>query len=163
MSPIPHFTRATEDMPETNNSGGYPLSASRILRFLAAATAVALVVVPSALAGKPGGGGGGGLALVLATDANANGVPNHGDTITFNVSTSATSQPHVSVTCSQNGTIVYSSSAGFYEGYPWPWAQYFTLSSRAWSAGAASCKAALTYSDGRRTRQLASLSFAVQA
>src|SRR5260221_1945162 len=55
--------------------------------------------------GKPGGGTGGtgGLTLVMLTDANGNGLPNWGDTVTFNVSTTATTQPNVDLKCSQNG------------------------------------------------------------
>ena len=111
--------------------------------------------------GKPGGGGSSSLTLVVL-DPDDGGV-NHGEQVTFEVSTTATDQPHVNVSCSQGGTLVYSSSAGFYDSYPWPSAQVFTLSSRAWSGGAADCKAALSYWDGRRFRELASLSFPVYA
>jgi hypothetical protein len=139
----------------------------------AAFVVLALALVPVALAGKPSGGGGGvkgggghggggstggssSLALVMVNDANGNGAPNYGDTITFNVSTTATAQPYVEVTCSQNGTVVYSAWAGFYAGYLWPAQQYMPLGSPSWTGGAASCVATLNTS-------LAKLSFSVGA
>jgi hypothetical protein len=122
---------------------------------LEGALVAALVVGLAAgttFAGRSGGGGGGGkhgggsatgsLALVMVTDANGNGAPNYGDTITFTV-TSSLSSPYVDVTCTQNGTLVYSASAGFYASFPWPGAQNMPLSSPSWTAGAASCKAVL--------------------
>ena len=138
----------------------------------AAFVVLALALVPAALAGKPGGGGGGGggvkgggghggggsssLAVVMVNDVNGNGAPNYGDTITFKVSTTATSQPFVEVTCSQNGTVVYSAWAGFYAGYLWPGQQMMPLTSPSWTGGAASCVATLNTS-------LAKLSFNVGA
>jgi hypothetical protein len=94
--------------------------------------------------GKHGGGGStsGSLALVLVTDTNANGSANWGDTITFTVTGGGTN-PYVSVTCTQGGTLVYSASAGFYDSYPWPGARNMPLSSPAWTGGAASCNATL--------------------
>jgi len=47
------------------------------------------------------------LALVMSTDLNANGLPNWGDSVTFNVSTTTTTEPHVDLTCSENGVVVY--------------------------------------------------------
>jgi len=115
--------------------------------------------------GKGGGGGkgkgGGGassssLTLVMVGDANADGVPNWGDTITFDVSTTATSNPYVEVTCSQNGAIVYSAWAGFYDSYPWPGQRLMPLSSPSWTGGAADCRATLNTS-------LATLAFQASA
>lgn len=108
--------------------------------------------------GKPGGGGGT-LSLVLVVDVNGNGSPNWGDTVTFDVSTTATTQPHVSLTCSQGGTVVYGAAAGFYDSYPWPYAKIMTLSSAAWTGGAADCTAKLYYFGGTKTITLATLSF----
>jgi len=138
--------------------------------------AVSLALVPAAFAGKSGGGshggGGGGhggtggsgsLTLVMYNDVNGNGAPNWGDTVTFNVSTTATTEPNVSLTCSQNGTVVYSAVTGFYSSYPWPWTQDMTLSSTAWSGGAASCVAKLYSISGTSTTNLGSLSFNVAA
>ena len=120
---------------------------------------MASVVSPSALegrapGGKGGGGGGGGknggtsgggsssLSLVMVTDKNGNGSANWSDTVTFNVSTSAP-EPTVELLCSQNGTVVYGATAGFYASYPWPWTKNMTLSSSAWQGGAADCTAKL--------------------
>jgi len=98
--------------------------------------------------GRKGGGGttttgGGTLAVVLSTDANHDGVISRGDTITYNVSTSAP-YPTVDLTCRQNGAVVLSAQTGFYEGYPLPSTTYMTLLSGAWPSGtAADCSATL--------------------
>jgi hypothetical protein len=89
--------------------------------------------------------------------------PVYGQTVTFRVSTSATSQPFVGLSCSQNGVQVYSTSAGFFAGYPWPWQQNMTLASGSWSGGAASCVATLYYHAGGKFTDLATLSFPVSA
>ena len=39
----------------------------------------------------------------LVYDANGNGLPNHGDVLLFNVSTTATTEPWVNLRCYQNG------------------------------------------------------------
>ena len=121
--------------------------------------------------GKGGGKGGGGttggsssVSMVLVNDANGNGSANWGDTVTFNVSTTATPQPQLTLTCTQNGTTVYRSFTGYWDGYPWPWTQVMLLSSGAWTGGAASCTAQLYYSiDGTRNYNLASTTFSVGA
>jgi hypothetical protein len=141
----------------------------------AAFLVLALTLVPVALAGKgggskPTGGGGGGGSTgggsgltgpVMVTDLNGNGSPNWGDTITFNVSTSAT-WPSVEVDCSQNGVLVYEGIVGFYPTYAW--SRDFTLQSSLWTGGAADCTARL-YTTGRNGSQqtLATLSFPVGA
>lgn len=113
------------------------------------------LIASTALAAKPTGGSSGGgkgghnsgggsssLTWVMVTDNNGNGAPNWGDTITFRITTSAQS-PYVDLTCSQDGKVVYSASAGFYPDFPWPGAQNMPLESPAWTGGAASCKAVL--------------------
>jgi hypothetical protein len=112
--------------------------------------------------GKPGGGGGT-MTMKLVTDNNSDGLPNWNDTITFNVSTSATAEPHVSVTCYQNGTLVYSAATGYFSTYPWPWTNNMQLTSQAWTGGAADCSARMYYFDGKKTPTLATLSFHVNA
>jgi len=116
-----------------------------------------------------GGSGGGGtttsgssLSVVMLIDLNSNGAPNYGDTITFNITTTAT-QPHVRVDCYQGTTWVYTSSVGYFDSYPW--AKQFTLtSSNAWPGGAAACTATLwTSPDGIKTTTLATLKFDVGA
>jgi hypothetical protein len=141
---------------------------------LALATVLLLALVPVAQAGKggrPGGvkggggttGGTGSLTLVMVSDRNANGLPNWGDTIRFNVSTAATSEPHVNLKCSQGGVVVYGASTGYYASYPWPWTQNMTLSSTSWSGGAAACTATLQSYSGTSVATLGTLSFSVAA
>ena len=122
----------------------------------------ALSVSAPAFAGKPSGGGstsGSSLSVVVKTGPDS--VPNYSETITFNVQSSVYKK-YVDLYCYQNGTYVYSSSAGFFPEYPW--APDFTLSSAYWTSGAADCKATLytTNSRGRQTT-LATLSFTAQA
>ena len=127
---------------------------------------VSLALVPAALAGKgkPGGGGGGSsLSLVLSTDANANGVANWNDTITYNVSTTATSGPQVSTQCYQNGVLVLQGNAAFYDGNPFAYMDWLQLSSGMWTGGAADCTAKMYYNSHKGTVTLATLSFHVDA
>ena len=132
-----------------------------------AALVFALALVPAALAAKGGGGGkasGGGtngsssLSLVMVTDANTPGL-SYGDTVTFNVSTTA-SYPSVQVACYQNGALVFAQSAGFFPTYAG--SKNFTLQDDRWSGGAADCTATLytTSSNGKQTT-LATESFHV--
>src|SRR5206468_11126468 len=118
------------------------------------AIALALALVPAALAAKGGNGGGGGgttspsssLSVVMVSDANGNGLPNWGDTITFKVSTTATTMPQVRTVCYQNGAQMYFHEGGFYPGDPWaPGDQMFILKSYGWTSGAADCTATIFY------------------
>ena len=111
--------------------------------------------------GKPAGGGSSTLNLVLLDSTD--GVANYGERITFEVATTATDKPSVKVACTQAGTVVYRSSAGFYPDYPWPWAQTFSLSSTAWTGGAADCTATLYYYNGKSYPTLATRTFHVDA
>jgi hypothetical protein len=98
----------------------------------------------TAFAGKPSGSGtsgSGSLTVKMVADANGNGSPDVGDTVSFNVSTTATDKPWVKVNCSQGGSWVYTSSAGFFAAYAW--APNFTLESTMWTSGAADCTATL--------------------
>jgi hypothetical protein len=130
---------------------------------------LSLALVPAALAGKakPGGGGGnsgGTISLVMVKDANANGLPNYGDTVTFAVSTTATTQPYVTLDCYQGGTLVYQASNGI---FAISLNQMFVLQTPAWQAGAADCTAYLqnwdSYSRHHTVTNLASLNFSVGA
>jgi hypothetical protein len=141
---------------------------SRIVLTVPITTLVLAVVVPVALAGKGKHGAGatsgsGSLAVAMVSDANQNGAPNWGDTIRFIVSTTATTEPHVNLKCSQNGVVVYGASTGYYASYPWPWTQNMTLSSQSWTGGAASCTATLSAYSGTSVTTLATLSFPVAA
>ena len=95
------------------------------------------------------------LVVLNSTD----GLAHWGGQVTFTVSTTATTEPHVSLKCSQNGVVVYSAQSGFYASYPWPWTQIMTLSSAAWSGGSADCAASLYYFSGTNTVTLGTLSF----
>ena len=130
---------------------------------------LALVLVPAALAGKGGNGGkpSGGTSTISppleVNDLNGDRSPNWGDTVTFDVSTTATDRPYVSLNCYQNGVWVYSASAGFFPDYPW--GQNFTLAtSSTWTSGAGDCTATLyKTTDGRRSTTLATRTFHVNA
>jgi hypothetical protein len=135
-----------------------------------------LTLVPAALAGKggggnkPGGGGGGttggssSLSLSVVSSPYDDGLVHWNGAITFSVSTSATAEPHVSVTCSQNRQVVYSAATGYYASYPWPWTQVMQLKSTAWSGGAANCTAKLySLNNSGGTTTLGTMSFGALA
>jgi hypothetical protein len=112
--------------------------------------------------GKPGWGGGSGSSLGLVLLNSTDGLPHYGQQVTFEVSTTVTDRPFVQLSCYQNGVLVYSFQAGFYEGYPW--SKVYTLSSNAWTGGAAECSAELVYTtDGKRLKTLVTLNFHVYA
>jgi hypothetical protein len=132
------------------------------------------LIAGATFAAKGGNGGGGGkhgnsgssggtVALVMVADANGNGAPNWSDTVTFNVSTTATTQPNLDLVCRQDGVVVYGATTGYYASYPWPWTQNMLLESTAWSGGAASCTARLYAFAGSGTTTLATLSFTAGA
>lgn len=132
------------------------------------AVVLALSSVP-ALAAKGGRSGGGGTSsssislAPLVYDANGNGLPNYGDVVLFNISTTETTQPWVNVTCYRDGATIYNAWNGYFDGalnYNWN----FGLSSGAWQGGAADCTAYLDKANGRNGwTQLASMSFHVDA
>jgi hypothetical protein len=139
---------------------------------LVVALVLVLALAPIAFAAKggggghkPGGGGSGGtgtisLASPLVYDANGNGLPNWGDTVSFNVSTTATTQPYVDLQCFQNGVLVAEGWRGYFDGSLDT--RDFGLSAPQWTSGAADCTAYLdmTNSKGGMTR-LGSTSFHV--
>jgi hypothetical protein len=132
---------------------------------VATVAALCLALTPSALAAKRGGAGQGGsgsssLSLAMVKDLNGNGLPNWGDTVTFDVSTTA-SYPEVLLECSQNAALVFSQRAGFFPSYMW--SKDFTLQSSSWTGGAADCTAWLYYSAKGTFRTLATLPFHVEA
>ena len=112
--------------------------------------------------GKPGGKGStttnGTIELVLVNSADS--VANWGEQVRFNVSTTATTEPRVDLKCYQGGALVYGGTTGYYDSYPWPWTQTFTLYSQSWTGGDADCTAASTSSPTpARKTTLNSLSF----
>ncbi len=114
---------------------------------LAMTTMLATVATGAAVAAKGGKGKGhnsssatGSFSLVMVNDANGNGLPNYGDSVTFTVSTTV-SDPWVQLTCYQGGDWVTNQYVGFYAGYPW--SQVFPLKTWKWTGGAADCNARL--------------------
>ena len=95
------------------------------------------------------------LVVLNSTD----GLAHWGGQVTFTVSTTETTEPHVSLRCSQNGVLVYATQTGFYAGYLWPWTQVMTLSSVAWTGGSADCVATLYYFSGANVVSLGTVGF----
>jgi hypothetical protein len=131
------------------------------------ASLVAMLAVGTTFAAKGGHGGtsgatGSSVTVVMVTDNNGDGAPNWNDWITFNVTTSSTSQPFVKVDCMQGSNWVYTNSAGLYATYAWN--PYFDLASSAWTSGSASCTATLyKYGSNGKVTNLAKLAFTVAA
>jgi len=148
-------------------------------RGLIALSVVALMIVAAPALGARGGGGsgsgGGGKGkggnstgdgssyLVLKVLTGSDTSANWGEDITFEPHTSATTEPHVNVKCTQGGTVVYGASTGYYDSYPWPWTQVMTLRSQSWTGGAADCTATLSAYSGAKITVLATLPFAAGA
>lgn len=131
-----------------------------------------LTIASPAFAGKGGGNNGrggkggtpsGGLILNVVNDANLNGLPNWGESISFTVTSTATAEPHVSVVCKQNGVVIYGATTGYYPTYPWPWTQVMILSSQMWTGGAADCQATLYAYSGSTSTAIGGLAFTVYA
>jgi len=103
------------------------------------------------------------IALV-ALDSPADGVPHFEQHVTFDVHTSATPYPFVTVTCSQNGAIVYQQSMRMDLGTLV--SRTFTLGpTPMWQSGGADCTGTLEnwddYSKNGKITALASTTFAV--
>lgn len=153
----------------TSTPGGRQLARRLAITAALGALLLSIPVSPALAAKRSSGGGSGGststsssMTLVMVTDKNGNGAPNWNDTITWQVSTTATSTPGVRVKCYQGTTQVYSAQAGYYTGYLWPDYQLMTLASGAWLGGGASCIAELYYFDARANITVAtSTSFSV--
>jgi hypothetical protein len=112
------------------------------------------LVAGSALAAKPTAGGstggskhgGGGtttgsISVVMVTDNDHNGAANWNDQVTYDVSKVGVQNPFITTTCTQNGSNVLTTYAGYYPGYIWSGAQTISLSTELWTSGSASCKA----------------------
>ena len=126
--------------------------------------ALSLALVPAAFAGKGHQTTSGSSSItgpVMVVDSNGNGLANWGDTVTFNMSTTATAQPYVHLVCSGNG-IGYDSWKGVFAGsLDTNW--NFVLASGGWTSGAGDCTATLGMYTKRGFNQLASTSFHVDA
>jgi hypothetical protein len=136
---------------------------------IAAVTAIAmsagrtLHTVDAKSGSTAGGGTSGSSSLTLVVLNSTDGLPHWGQDVTFNVATTATNEPYVSLNCSQNGTMVYGASAGFFPSYPWPGSQIFPLASPSWTGGGANCTATLYFVNGKRTITLKTLTVQVYA
>ena len=142
-------------------------SGMQVMLFVLAFAAVGAVAIWQSLAAPHNGGGGksqtGSIALKLTTDNNGDGLPNWGDTITYDVSTTATTAPSVSTSCVQNGVVVLHGDTSFYDGNPFAYTNYLALKSGIWTSGAADCTATMYYNSGKRQVILNTLTFHVNA
>ena len=140
------------------------MSAAPAVRTALSFVALALALAPVAVAaksGKPGPGGSTATFRLVLLDS-ADGVPHWGQRVTFDVGTTATDRPMVSLKCFQGGTLVYAFQAGFYPDYPWT--KVATLRSNSWTGGAADCDARLyKAAGGTKTTTLATLRVHVDA
>ena len=149
-----------------------PSRAPGIARRLLGATAEAGLITAlifgliagSAFAAKGGNAGTSTTSFsgpVMVVDANANGAPNYMDEITFNVSTTATSQPEVGLRCYQGSNFVEDAYVSYFDSWLSP--TYFQLGSSYWNPALdASCTARLFYYDKRaREHVLATMTFPV--
>jgi hypothetical protein len=132
-----------------------------------AVTALFVGAATPALAAKGGNSGSGSSSITLVTlgstgntlTAQASTSPRVGDSVTFDVQTSATDRPYILLNCYRTGEWIYASQS-FYSATNPP---LFTLSSSAWTSGGADCTARLgkLNADGTRFTELASTSFTV--
>jgi hypothetical protein len=106
--------------------------------------------------GKGGSGGTSGGSISLVVLNSTDGLAHWNGEVTFNVSTTATSEPWVELVCYQSGTSVYRAWDGYFERSLTT--RDFWLSSSGWTGGAADCTAWLETPKGA---QLASTSFHV--
>lgn len=97
--------------------------------------------------GKPSKGGTGTISLApIVVDNNGDGLPNYNDSVTFNISTTATTQPWVNLKCFQNSILVAEGWKGYFDG-SLDTNRNFSLNSPKWTGGAADCTAYLTKPD----------------
>jgi hypothetical protein len=121
-----------------------------------------LALVPVALAAKGGGGGkpSSGDSISLAPSGFAvtgDGLPKHGDTVTFNITTTAPDR-FANLQCVQNGVLVLNGWSG-----PVTTSWSVPLNSPAWQSGAADCTASLDTWTNHGWSVVTSTSFHVDA
>jgi hypothetical protein len=125
------------------------------------ASVVALAVAASASAGK-GTTSASTISLASPTAAATTASwPKYGDTVRFNVSTTATSSPFVNLNCYQGGTLVAVGWAAYFDGALGT--GDFGLYSPMWTGGAATCTASLEMHTSKGWKELATTSFDVSA
>jgi hypothetical protein len=152
---------------------GEPYEAPRrkgLKTFAIVAALMAITILPAMAAkggngGSKGGGGKGGNTsgggTITLHYLNGDTRPEYNHDITYDVSTTATTEPRVETLCYQNNGMVLDAATGFYDSYPWPWTQIINLSSQKWTGGDADCTAQLYSWDGWRRTTLATTSFHV--
>jgi hypothetical protein len=130
-------------------------SGEALFEGLLVALMVVVLMAGTAFAAKGGGGGGHGkpsggstggtgtISLVTppVVDNNGNGTPNWHDTVRFNVQTTSTTQPYVTLYCYQNGVMVAGGTEGYFAGALDD--GNFALYAPNWMGGAADCTAKL--------------------
>jgi hypothetical protein len=138
------------------------MSVPSLLRRTLTATLLASLVlgtmVAPTFAGKPSGSTTASNSLQLVIVTSADSTVSWGDQVTFKVTTSY-QYPTVSVTCTQNGVKVLGDSRPMYQPNAFNDPGIFTLSSQAWTGGAASCTAALKVQKKSGVSTIATLSF----
>jgi hypothetical protein len=92
--------------------------------------------------GKPPKPGSGTSTIAMVMVDGTDTAANWGDWVTFNVTTTATSEPWVNLKCWQNGALVAEGWNGFFERSLT--GRIFGLYSASWTSGAAECTAYLT-------------------
>jgi hypothetical protein len=131
---------------------------------VAATIAVSLALAGTAFAGKTTSSSSIAGPYLVGTSSPTGAAavqPRFGQTITFNVSTTATSNPFVNLNCYQNGVLVMNSWSAFFAGGT---NQNFGLYSPSWQSGAANCQADLgMLTSNGKWKVLASTSFSVSA
>jgi hypothetical protein len=82
---------------------------------------------------KPGGGttSGGSFSLEMYVDNNHDGLPNHLDAVTYDVSKIGVPYPYITTTCKQSGVTVMTTFSGYYSQYYFG-GQIFPLQSDVW-------------------------------
>jgi hypothetical protein len=94
-------------------------------------------------------------SVTIVPVGSSDGLAHYGGQVTFTYATTYPDHTWITLTCEQNGTLVYSGQTAFWDGYPWPWTQVMTLGSQAWTGGDADCTAELTYWNRKRMMTLA--------
>jgi len=100
---------------------------------------IAAPVADAARAMRPHGNSTDSISLRVTNDINGDTLPGWGDTITFDMSTTA-SHPIIEVLCSQNGVMVYSA---YMDMVMVTMPKAVSLGSTMWQSGAADCTAYL--------------------
>lgn len=127
--------------------------------------AIAIVGFSTAVSAAPEAGRGKGKSdSTSSITLDQSGTIYHGDAVTFTVATTATDRPFSTVTCEQNGELLYRSTRGHFDDYyEYVGEPIHYLSSFGWTGGDADCQADLTYrARNGRYRVVASTTFAVK-